>query len=60
MLLDEIAHSVLAMSCVLDGEIVCRAPNGRAVFNRLLFRRDWPHFIAFDLLAIGILTNPLR
>jgi hypothetical protein len=28
MLLDEIAHSVRCMSCVLDGEIVCRACTG--------------------------------
>ena len=52
MLLDEIAHSVRAMSCVLDGEIVCLASDGRSLFNRLLFRRDWPHFVAFDALAI--------
>jgi ATP-dependent DNA ligase len=36
MLLDEIAHSVRAMSCVLDGEIVSLAPDGRSLFNRLL------------------------
>ena len=52
MLLDEIAHSVRAMACVLDGEIVCLAPDGRSLFNRLLLRRDWPHFVAFDVLAI--------
>jgi hypothetical protein len=48
----EIAHSVRAHSAVLDGEIVCLADDGRSVFNRLLFRRDWPQFVAFDLLAI--------
>jgi len=37
---------------VLDGEIVCLAPDGRSLFNRLLFRRDWPHFVAFDVLLI--------
>jgi ATP-dependent DNA ligase len=52
MLLDEIAHSVRCISCVLDGEIVCLASDGRSVFNRLLFRRDWPHLIAFDVLPI--------
>jgi ATP-dependent DNA ligase len=41
-----------ARSCVLDGEIVCLAPGGRLLFQRLLFRRDWPHFVAFDVLAI--------
>jgi bifunctional non-homologous end joining protein LigD len=53
MLLDEIAHSVRAMSCVFDGEIACLAPDGRSVFNRLFFRRDWPHFLAFNLLAMN-------
>src|SRR2546426_10292616 len=40
------------MSCVLDGEIVCLAPDGRSRFYDLMFRREWPHFIAFDVLAI--------
>jgi ATP-dependent DNA ligase len=35
---------------VLDGEIVCLGPDGRSRFNHLLFRRDWPHFMAFDVL----------
>jgi bifunctional non-homologous end joining protein LigD len=37
---------------VLDGEIVCLASDGRSLFTRLLFRRDWPHFVAFDVLSI--------
>jgi bifunctional non-homologous end joining protein LigD len=52
MLQTEIAHAVRSMSCVLDGEIVCLAPDGRAKFYDLLFRREWPHFMAFDALAI--------
>jgi bifunctional non-homologous end joining protein LigD len=52
MLSEEIAHAVRARSCVLDGEIVCLAPDGRSLFHRLLFRRDWPHFMAFDVLGI--------
>jgi ATP-dependent DNA ligase len=48
----EIAHSVRAHSAVLDGEIVCLGPDGRSLFNRLLFRRDWPHFVAFEVLSI--------
>ena len=28
------------------------APDGRSLFHRLLFRRDWPHFVAFDVLSI--------
>jgi bifunctional non-homologous end joining protein LigD len=52
MLAEELADAVRAGSCVLDGEIVCLAPDGPSVFNRLLFRRDWPIFIAFDVLSI--------
>lgn len=52
MLQTEIAHAVRTMSCVLDGEIVCLAPDGRSKFYDLLFRRQWPHFIAFDALMI--------
>jgi len=37
---------------VLDGEIVYLAQDGRSRFYDLLFRREWPHFIAFDVLAI--------
>jgi ATP-dependent DNA ligase len=48
----EIAHSIRAHSAVLDGEIVCSASDGRSVFNRLLFRHDRPHSIAFDVLSI--------
>ena len=40
------------MSCVLDGEFVCLAPDGGSLFHRLLFRRDWPHFVAFDVLTV--------
>jgi ATP-dependent DNA ligase len=34
---------------VLDGEIVCLAPDGPSHFYSLLFRREWPSFGAFDL-----------
>jgi ATP-dependent DNA ligase len=37
---------------VLDGEICCLEPDGRTHFNKLLFRRDWPFFYAFDVLSI--------
>jgi hypothetical protein len=40
------------MMPVLDGEIVCLAPDGRSRFYDLLFRREWRHFIAFDALTI--------
>lgn len=51
-LAEEIAHSVRAREVVLDGEICCLDPDGHSNFNRLLFRRDWPHFYAFDVLAV--------
>ena len=53
MLQTEIADAVRTMSCVLDGEIVCLAPDGRSKFYDLLFRREWPYFIAFDAPMIG-------
>jgi bifunctional non-homologous end joining protein LigD len=43
---------------VLDGEIVCLAPDGTSQFYDLMFRREWPHFMAFDLL--GLNGNDLR
>lgn len=43
-LAEEIAHAVRAHSAVLDGEIRCLEPNGRTAFNKLPFRREWPHF----------------
>ena len=35
---------------MLDGEIACLGLDGRSRFNHLLFRRDWPYFLAFDVL----------
>ena len=52
LLAEEIAHSVRTMSAILDGEIVCLGADGRSQFYPLLFRRDWPYFYAFDLLAV--------
>lgn len=40
------------MSAVLDGEIICSDRHGRSNFYSLMFRRDWPHFYAFDVLSI--------
>jgi bifunctional non-homologous end joining protein LigD len=51
-LAEEIAHAVRAHSAVLDGEIVCLGPDGRSRFYDLLFRREWPYFMACDVLAI--------
>ena len=51
-LAEEIAHAVRTYSCVLDGEICCLEPDGYTNFRKLLFRREWPHFYAFDVLSI--------
>jgi bifunctional non-homologous end joining protein LigD len=40
------------MPCVLDGQIVALATHGRSKFYDLMFRREWPHFVAFDALSI--------
>jgi hypothetical protein len=37
---------------VIDGEIVCLDARGRINFKSLLFRREWPYFYAFNLLAV--------
>jgi bifunctional non-homologous end joining protein LigD len=51
-LAEEIAHAVRAHSAILDGEIACLAPDGSSRFYDLLFRREWPYFLAFDVLFI--------
>lgn len=50
-LCEELTRAVRCRSAVLDGEIVCLDPNGRANVKNLLFRRQLPHFVAFDILA---------
>jgi bifunctional non-homologous end joining protein LigD len=52
-LAEEIAHSIRTSNAVIDGEIACLEADGRSNFRNLLFRREWPHFVAFDLLAVG-------
>jgi ATP-dependent DNA ligase len=52
VLREEIAHSIRANHAVLDGEIVCLEPDGRSNFYKLMFRRDWPYFYAYDALSI--------
>jgi len=44
---------VRCKSAVLDGEICCLDPDGRTNFNRLMLRRAWPYFYAFDLLMLN-------
>jgi bifunctional non-homologous end joining protein LigD len=51
-LCEELAHAVKAHDAVIDGEIVCLDARGRSNFRNLLFRRQWPYFYAFDLLAL--------
>ncbi len=51
-LAEEIAHSVRAHRCVLDGEIVCLRQDGSSDFRSLLFRREWPYYYAFDILSL--------
>ena len=53
LLAEEIAHSVRANDCVLDGEIVCLDADGRSNFYKLLFRRDWPFFYGTALYRTG-------
>jgi ATP-dependent DNA ligase len=51
-LCEELAHAVKAHDAIIDGEIVCLGRRGRRNFKNLLFRREWPAFYAFDLLAV--------
>jgi bifunctional non-homologous end joining protein LigD len=63
VLCTEISHSVRAHDCVLDGELVCLDADGRSNFHKLMFRRDWPYFYAFDPLSVdgeNIRDRPLR
>jgi hypothetical protein len=46
-------HSVRAHSAILDGEICCLEPDGTSHFKNLLFRREWPFFMAFDVPTVG-------
>src|SRR5215218_8749451 len=48
-LAEEIAHGARVDRAVIDGEICCLEPDGRSNFKKLLFRREWPYFYAFDL-----------
>jgi bifunctional non-homologous end joining protein LigD len=47
------AHAVRCESAILGGEVVCLDEGGQSDFKKLLFRRDWPFFFAFDLLALN-------
>ncbi len=49
-LCEDLARGLKGRRCVLDGEIVCLDPSGKPQFRELLFHRDEPRFIAFDIL----------
>lgn len=48
-----LGENVAVRNAILDGEIVCLGPDGRAQFNMLLYRRQEPHFYAFDCLWLN-------
>jgi ATP-dependent DNA ligase len=52
-LAEELAHTVRSTDAVLDGEVVVLRSDGSSNFNSLLFRREWPHYYAFDLLRLN-------
>ena len=45
-----IAAALGDRDAIIDGEIVCLADDGRALFKNLMYRRGEPYFYAFDLL----------
>jgi bifunctional non-homologous end joining protein LigD len=45
-----LARDLNGRRCILDGEIVCLDKCGKPHFRNLLFRREEPRFMAFDLL----------
>jgi bifunctional non-homologous end joining protein LigD len=47
---EDLGRAFPASDVILDGELVCLDPGGRPQFNNLLFRREEPCFLAFDLL----------
>jgi bifunctional non-homologous end joining protein LigD len=48
-----LAAEVKARDCVLDGEICCIGPDGRSLFDPLLYRRSDPCFYSFDILWLN-------
>jgi ATP-dependent DNA ligase len=40
-------------NAIIDGEIVCLDAEGRSIFHKLLFRRGYAIFYAFDLLYLN-------
>jgi bifunctional non-homologous end joining protein LigD len=52
-LAEELAHTVQAQHAVLDGEVVALRADGSSDFYSLMFRREWPHYYAFDVLRLN-------
>jgi bifunctional non-homologous end joining protein LigD len=48
-----IAESVRCKNAVIDGELVCLSADGKPRFYSLMFRRQDPHFCAFDILWLN-------
>jgi bifunctional non-homologous end joining protein LigD len=52
-LCEELAHAINCPNAVIDDEIVYLRPDVRSDFCSLMPRRDWPYFIALDLLSLN-------
>jgi bifunctional non-homologous end joining protein LigD len=48
-----LGEQVSVRDAILDGEIVCLGPDGRTLFDPLLYRRADPHLFAFDCLWLN-------
>jgi bifunctional non-homologous end joining protein LigD len=48
----KLAHTLKGHDAILDGELVCLAPDGRSLFAPLLFGQRIPCLFAFDLLWV--------
>jgi bifunctional non-homologous end joining protein LigD len=62
-LVHSLPSEVRARDAILDREIICLAPDGRSIFNRLFTTRARPHFAVFDVLWLNgtdLRDQPLR
>ena len=50
---EDIRSSIAVENAILDGEIVCLSEDGHPQFYELLYRRNEPFFLAFDLLYLN-------
>jgi len=49
-LCESIVEALGDRDAILDGDVVCLAEDGRAMFKNLMYRRGDPYLYAFDLL----------